>query len=69
MLFNLILANIKILLCFFFLFLVIINDFFIIPVVKPITRLNLALAIPTGTPIKLAKEMVDIPTLVADKKN
>ena len=38
-----------------------------IPVVKENTRLKLALDIPTGTPILLVKEIVDIPPLVADK--
>ena len=67
MLFNLLLASTRILLSFFFLFLVILNNFFIIPVVKENTRVKLALAIPTGTPITLAKEIMDTPTLVADK--
>ena len=55
-LFNLILASITILLCFFFLFLVIFNKFFIIPVLKENTRLKLALAIPTETSITLVKK-------------
>ena len=41
--------------------------FFIIPVVKENTRLKLALAIPTETPIIPVKSMIDIPLLVADK--
>ena len=40
---------------------------FFIPVVKEYTRLNLALAIPTGTAIALTKEIILIPLLVADK--
>ena len=67
MLFNLLIVSITILLYFFFLFLVILNIFFIIPVVKENTRLKLALAIPTGAAIILAKEIIDIPPLVADK--
>ena len=51
----------------FFLFLVIFNNFFITPAVKENTRLKLALDIPTGAPIILAKEIIDIPPLVADK--
>ena len=68
MLFNLLLAKIKILLCFFFLFLVIFNNFFIIPIVKENTRLKLALVTLAGTPIALIiKKIIDIPPLVADK--
>ena len=67
MLFNLHLASITILLCFFSLFLVIPNSFFIIPVVKENTRVKLALAIPTGTPTILVKEIIDTHPLVADK--
>ena len=55
------------LLCFFFLFLATFNNFSIILVVKENTRLKLAFAIPTGAPIILAKEIIDIPPLVADK--
>ena len=36
-------------------------------VVKENTRLKLALAIPTGAPITLAKEIIDNPSVVADK--
>ena len=51
----------------FFLFLVILNSFLIIPVVREKIRVNLALAIPTGAPVMLVKEMIGIPTLVALK--
>ena len=37
--------------------------------VKKITRLRLALAVPTGMPILLAKEAIDICPLVAEKNN
>ena len=67
MLFNLLLANTKMLLCFFFLFLVICRTFFIIPAVKENTRVKLALAIPAGAPVTLAKEIIDTLPLVADK--
>ena len=60
-LFNLFLVSITILLCFC-LFI-----YCIIPVVKKNTKLKLSLAIPTGGPIILAKEVIDIPQLVADK--
>ena len=50
------LASIKILLCFFFLFLVMLNKFFSIPVTKKNARVKLALAIPAGTPITLSKK-------------
>ena len=43
------------------------NNFFIIPVVKENTRLKLALAIHTGTPATLVKQIIDITPLAADK--
>ena len=52
---NLLLANITILLCFF-LFLVVCNSLFMIPVVKENARLKLALNISSGAPITVAKE-------------
>ena len=67
-LFNLTLASIKILLCFFFLFLVISNNFFIIPVVKENTRLKLSFAIPTGTLITFVKEIILFVLLISEKK-
>ena len=39
-----------------------------IPVFKENTRLKVALAIPEGAPITLAKEIIDAPSLVADKQ-
>ena len=54
MLFNLLLANITILLCFFLLFLVVFNNFFTSPVDDQNARLRLALAIPTGVLITVA---------------
>ena len=46
------------------------QNFFMIPAVKKITKLKLALAtIPTGMPILLAKEAIDIYPLVAEKNN
>ena len=67
MLFSLFLANIIILSCFFFLFLVILSNFLIVSVVREKNRVKLALAIPAGAPTMLVKEMVDTPSLVAFK--
>ena len=50
-----------------FLLLNIFKAFFIISVVKENMRVKLALAIRAGTPITLAKEIIDIPLLVTDK--
>ena len=67
MLFNLLLANITILLCFFFLFHVVLNSFFTTPVKIENERLKLALVIPTGAPITVANDaMVKLP-VVTDK--
>ena len=67
MLLSLSLANIRILSSFFFLFLVIFNDFLIIPVVREKIKIRLTLAIATGAPIILANEIIDTPLLVALK--
>ena len=67
MLFNLFLAIKTILLCFFFLIRVVFNNFFTIPVVTENAKPKLALAIPTGTPITVANDAIDIPPLVPDK--
>ena len=67
MLFNLLLANITILLCFFFLFRVIFNNFFTIPVVIQNAKLALALAIPAGGPITVANDAIEIQPFAADK--
>ena len=66
LLFNLLLANITILLCFFFLFLVVFNSFFMIPVEIENTRLKLALAIPTGAPITVVNDAIEMIPAVAD---
>ena len=66
MLFNLLLASITILLCFFFLFLVVFNSFFMIPVEIENTRLKLALAIPTGAPITVVNDAIEMIPAVAD---
>ena len=67
MLLSLLLANIRILSCFFFLLLVIFNNFLIIPVIIEKIKVKLALAIPAGTPIILVNEIIDIPPLVVLK--
>ena len=43
------------------------SDFLIIPVVKGRTKITLALAIPTGAPTILVKEMIDNPPVAALK--
>ena len=59
MLFNLLLANITVSLCFFFLLLVAFSNFFTSPVHNENVRLRLALAIPTGAPIILANDAIE----------
>ena len=66
MVLSLLLANIRIL-CFFFLFLVIINKFLTIPVVNEKIKVRLALAIPAGSPIILVNEVIDTLLLAALK--
>ena len=65
MLLSLLLDNIIIWSCFFFLFLVIFNISLNIPVVREKIRVKLALAIPTGAPTKLLNEIIDTPPVVA----
>ena len=67
MLLSLLLVNIRILSCFFFVFLVIFNIFLTIPVAREIIRVKLALAIPTGAPTKLVNEIIDTPPVAALK--
>ena len=66
-LFNLLVANIAILLCFFFLFLVVFNNFYTIPVDNDNVRLKLALAIPTDVPITVANDAIEMLSLAVDK--
>ena len=56
-------ANIRILSCFFFLFLVILSNFLIIPVDREKIKVKLALAILTGAPTTLADEIIQTPLL------
>ena len=51
----------------FFLFLVAFNNFFTSPVHNENARLKLALVIPIGAPIAIAKDAIEIPPLVTDK--
>ena len=67
MLLSLLLANIRILSCFFFLFLVIFSNFLTIPVVKEKNKVRLSLAIPTSAPAILVNEMIDTPPLAGLK--
>ena len=67
MLLSLLLANIRILSCFFFSFLVIFNNIFIIPFAIEKIEVKLALAISTGTPTIVVNEIIDIPLLVVLK--
>ena len=67
MLFNLLLAKIKILLCFFFLFHVVFNSCFTIPVEIENVRLRLALAIPTGVPVTVANDAIEMLPLITNK--
>ena len=67
MLLSLLLANIRMLSHFFFLFLVMLSNFLIIPAVKEKTKVKLALAIPTGALTMLVKQVIDTPTVVAFK--
>ena len=66
MLFSLLLANITILLCFFCLFRIAINNFFTIPVRIQNARLKLALAIPTGAPVTVANDVIEMLPVVTD---
>ena len=68
MLFNLLLASITILLCFFYLFLAVFNSFFAMSLVIENTRLQLALIIPTGASITVANDAIKMLLVVTDKK-
>ena len=55
------------LLCFLLLFLVVFNSFFMIPVEIENARLKLALIIPTGAPITVANDAIEMLPVVTDK--
>ena len=67
MLFNLLLANITVLLYCFFLFLIAFTSFSTIPVEIQNTRLKLAHPIPTGVPITVAIDAIEMLPVVTDK--
>ena len=67
MLLSILLANIRILSCFFFSFLVIFSNFLTIAIVREKIKVKLALAIPTGPPIVLVNEISDSPLHVVFK--
>ena len=67
MLLSLLLTNIRILSCFFFLFLLIFTNFLTIPVVREKIKIKLALANPTGAATILVNEIFDTPPVVALK--
>ena len=64
MLLSLLLANKRILSSFFFLFLVILRIFLIIPVVREKTRVKITPAIPVGAPTTYTDEIIQTPPLV-----
>ena len=67
MLFNLLLVNITIFFCFFFLLLVVFNSFFTISVLIDQARLKLALTKPTGPPMTVTNDAIEILPVVTDK--
>ena len=64
MLLNLLLANVKILSCFSFCFLLYLVIFLIITVVREKIKVKLALSIPNGAPTILVNGTIDIPLLL-----
>ena len=67
MLLHLLLASISIWSCFFPFFIVVLSNVLMIPVVIEKIKVKFALTIPTGTPIVLVNEIIDIPPVVALK--
>ena len=67
MLSSLLLARRSILSCFFFFFFVKLTNSLFIFVVKEVIKVQLALAIPTGAPMTVVKEIIDTPPLVAER--
>ena len=64
---SLLLANMRILSCFYFLLLVMLSNFLIIPAVKEKFKVKLLLAIATGAPTTLINEMTDNPPVAVLK--
>ena len=67
MILRLLLANIRVLSCFFLFVSCYISNFLAIPVVREENKGRLALAIPTGAPAILVNEIIDTPPLVSLK--
>ena len=67
MLSSLLLASIRTLSRFFFLFLVLLSNILIIPVIREKIKVKLALAIRTGAAATLTDKMIQTPLLVALK--
>ena len=67
MLFNLLLSSITILLCFFFLFLIVFNSFFTNLVLIENVRQQLAPIISTGAPITVANDTIEMLPVATDK--
>ena len=64
---NLLLANIRILSGFFFLLLVTLSSFFIIPVVREKTKVKHGSVIPIGAPTRLTDVKIQTPPLLAER--
>ena len=67
MLFNLLLASITILLCFFFLFLIVFKKIFTNPDVIENVKPQLAPIIPAGAPITVANDAIEMLPVATDK--
>ena len=67
MLFSLLIARTRISSCSFFLFVVTFSNFLIISVVKEKIKVKIVPAIPTEAPIRVVKEIIDTPPLVAER--
>ena len=67
MLINLLLPRITTLLCFFFLYLIVLKNFFTNPGVIKNERLQLALIISTGAPIAVLNHAIEMLPVVTDK--
>ena len=68
MLLSLLLANIDVLSCFFFLFPLVLSNFLTFPVVREKIKVKLAFAIATGAPTTLVIKQIGTPPVVAIKK-
>ena len=67
MLYNLLLASITILLCLFFLFFAVFKNFFTNAVATENAKLQLALIVPTGAPIAVANDELEMLSIATDK--